>query len=60
MVLTRIDSVEKAQRRADEDEAVRSGLLAVRVRPWRVVTRDQNSTPPAQGCARRVALERLE
>ena len=41
MVLTRIDSAEEAQRRADEDEAVRSGLLAVRVRPWRVVTRDQ-------------------
>ena len=41
MVLTRIDSAEEAQRRADDDEAVRSGLLAVRVRPWRVVARDQ-------------------
>jgi uncharacterized protein YciI len=41
MVLTRIESPEEAQRRANEDEAVRSGVLAVRVRPWRVVTRDQ-------------------
>jgi uncharacterized protein YciI len=40
MVLTRIESGEEAQRRAEEDESVRSGLLAVRVRPWRVVTRD--------------------
>ena len=42
MVLTRIESVEEARRRADEDEAVRSGLLAVRVRPWHVVTRDRH------------------
>ena len=39
MVLTRIESLDEAQRRAEEDEAVRSGLLSVRVRPWRVVTR---------------------
>ena len=42
MVVTRIESLEEAQRRADEDEAVRSGLLSVRVRPWRVVTRGQD------------------
>jgi hypothetical protein len=47
MVLTRIESLEDARRRADEDEAVRSGLLSVRVRPWRVVTRGEDSTPPA-------------
>ena len=39
MVLTRIATLEEAERRAAQDESVRSGLLSVRVRPWRVVTR---------------------
>lgn len=36
MMVSRISSLEEAQRVASEDPAVKSGLLAVKVRPWMI------------------------